>query len=146
MDVKNILGLNKKIQSEYNRGVASMPENKNLINALTDRLIEVLSQRVEKEVPQNGKFSPISVSYTIPDTQNKAKVAIEYDALEPKNTRRLSISSFRMGSDRLFTTYILKGTKQEILDYISKPEFHSEVIQKAKHLSAKVDDYYLENF
>ncbi len=131
-------GTNKKVE-----GMQNKPE---AINELTNKLRDILSQRAEREVPQNGKFSPVSVSFTVPDTQNKAKVAIEPDFINPKNSRRLSVASYRIGSDRLISSYIFKGTKQEIIDYLHNSESQDRIIKIIKHLSDSVDEYYRENF
>ncbi len=125
---------------------SDMQKDENIMDEIANRMCEVLSQRAEREVPQNGKFSKISVSCAIPETQNKARVIIEHDPIEPKNLRRLSVASFRMGSDRLVSSYILKGTKQEIIDYINSPVCAQKVSQLASQLSDSVDKYYNENF
>ena len=141
----NKVNHNRFFSGEYNE--KSKMQNKNsTIGELTDKLCEILYERAELEVPKNGKFSQVSVSYTIPDTQNKAKVAIISDPINPSNLRRVSVNSFRIGSDRMISTYIFKGTKQEVLDYISSPECKSQIIETALKLSDSVDKYYLENY
>ncbi len=117
-------------------------KNQDKMEILMNRLCEVLSERTENEVPENGKFSPISVSFSIPQTNNKAKAIVEYDALAPKNLRRLSIASHHANSDRLISTYILRGTKQEIIDYINNPQNQKKLIKLADELSDSVNEYY----
>ena len=117
-------------------------ENQDKMEILMNRLCEVLSERTENEVPENGKFSPISVSFSIPQTNNKAKAIVEYDALAPKNLRRLSFASHHANSDRLISTYVLRGTKQEIIDYLNNPQDQKKLVKLAGELSDSVDEYY----
>ena len=141
----NTVNYNRFFSGKYNE--KSKMQNKNsTIGELTDKLCEILHERAELEVPRNGKFSQISVSYTIPDTQNKAKVAISSDPINPSNLRRVSVSSYRIGSDRMVSTYIFKGTKQEVLNYILTPQCQSQIVEIASKLSDSVDKYYLENY
>ena len=128
------------------KGVSKMNEKPETIDTLTNKLCEILSQRVCAEVPQNGKFSKISVTYSIPDTQNKARVSVEYDLINPKDGRRLCVSSFRNGSDRLVSSYVFKGTKQEILEYLNNSKSAEKILKTIKQLSDSVDNYYIENF
>lgn len=123
-----------------------MPTEENELNILTSKMREVLLQRIEKELPKNGKFAPISVSYTMPETQNKIKIIAEYDPIEPKEQRRLLLSSYRLGSDRMVSSYILKGTKKELMDYIKQDESQNKIIKIADELSKSVDEYYSENY
>ena len=123
-----------------------MPIEENELNILTSKMREVLLQRIEKELPENGKFAPISVSYTMPETQNKIKIIAEYDPIEPKEQRRLLLSSYRLGSDRMVSSYILKGTKKELMDYIKQDESQNKIIKIADELSKSVDEYYSENY
>lgn len=117
-------------------------KNQDKMEILMNRLCEVLSERTENEVPENGKFAPISVSFSIPQTNNKAKAIVEYDALAPKNLRRLSIASHHVNSDRLISTYVLRGTKQEIIDYLNNPQNQKKLVKLAGELSDSVDEYY----
>ena len=123
-----------------------MPIEENELNILTSKMREVLLQRIEKELPENGKFAPISVSYTMPETQNKIKIIAEYDPIEPKEQRRLLLSSYRLGSDRMVSSYILKGTKKELMDYIKQDESQNKIIKIADELSKSVNEYYSENY
>lgn len=115
-------------------------DGKNQMDFLTQRALEIFSQRVQNEVPENGKFSNLSVSWGIPDTQNKATVLVEADEINPKDLRRVLVASRRDGSDRLVTSYIFKGTKKEVLEFIQKEDTKEKVKETAFELSKKVDD------
>ncbi len=138
---KNSNNYNTNFNGINNNGVDTA-EKQDKMEILMRRLCEVLSKRTENEVPENGKFSPISVSFSIPQTNNKAKAIVEYDALAPKNLRRLSIASHHANSDRLISTYILRGTKQEIIDYLNNPQNQKKLIKLAGELSDSVNEYY----
>ncbi len=109
---------------------------------LTKNLFNAMNLRVEREVPENGKFMPIAVSYKIPESQNIASCTIKYDPLNPKELRRLFYEVQRNGTDRTISEHILKGTKKEILEYLKKEERQTEFINSIKELSKETDDYY----
>ena len=138
---KNSNNYNTNSNGINNNGVDTA-EKQDKMEILMRRLCEVLSKRTENEVPENGKFSPISVSFSIPQTNNKAKAIVEYDALAPKNLRRLSIASHHANSDRLVTTYVAKGTKQDIIDYLKNHENQERLVKLANELSDSVNEYY----
>ena len=47
-------------------------------------------------------------------------------------------------SDRLTMNYILKGTKQEVIDYLNNSDSKNEIRKLIEYLSKKTDDYYSE--
>lgn len=114
------------------------------LNNVVDKVRQVAAERSEREVPENGKFSAISISFDVPTTNNEAKVIISHDEIEPKNLRRIAIGVHRNGSDRLTSSYILKGTKKEILEYLKNPESQDKIVKVAGQLSDGVDKYYSE--
>lgn len=111
---------------------------------LADKASKVMAERIENEVPENGKFTKLSVSWDIPKTLNKAILAVEADALEPKNSRRLAVGAYRKGSDNIRLGYISKGTKKEILEYIKNSDNKEKIIETAYQLSDSVDEHYSE--
>ncbi len=125
-------------------GTTNVQDNKDKMDYFVNKTREVLAERAEMEVPENGKFSSVSASFKIPDTQNKARIIISHDELEPKNLRRLSVGVHHINSDRLTSNYILKGTKKEILDYLKDQKSQDELIGIIGHLSESVDKYYSE--
>lgn len=114
------------------------------LNNIVDKVRQAVYERAEMEVPENGKFGGISVSFDVPTTDNEAKVIICHDEIDPKNLRRVAIGVHRNGSDRLNSSYILKGTKKEILEYFKNPESQSKIVKVAGQLSDSVDKYYSE--
>ena len=134
----SFMGINKET------GNSNMQQNEADMNYFMNKTMELISQRAEKEVPENGKFAPIAVSFQIPETNNKAKVIVAYDEINPKDFRRLAVGVQHKNSDRLTMNYILKGTKQEAIDYLNNSDSKNEIRKLIEYLSKKTDDYYSE--
>ncbi len=111
-------------------------------NLLIEKSRDILYQRAEREVPENGKFRKIFVAFDIPQTQNEALITIEHDAIDPKTNRRLSVGVHRQNSDRITSNYIFKGPKKEVLDYLKNNDNQNELYKIVTDLSKSVDDYY----
>ncbi len=124
------------------KGQAKVSEKESTTDILISKSREYLAQRAEREVPENGMFTRLFVAFDIPETQNEAIIAIEHDEKEPKTQRRLSIGVHNQYSDRMFSNYVLKGTKQEIIDYLNNKENQESIKTTVSSLSSKVDDYY----
>lgn len=119
-----------------------MLSNDEKTNLLIEKSRDILYQRAEREVPENGKFIRVFVAFDIPETQNEALMIVEPDAIDPKINRRFSIGVHRQNSDRLTSNYIFKGSKKEILDYLKNNDNQSELYKIVTDLSKSVDDYY----
>lgn len=124
------------------KGQQRVSKNESTTDLLITKSREYLAQRAEREVPENGAFTRIFVAYDIPDSQNEAVIAIEHDEKEPKTQRRLSIGVHNQHSDRLFSNYVLKGTKEEILNFLNNKENQETIKTTISNLSAKTDEYY----
>ena len=112
------------------------------MNILVPKTKEVLVETAEKQVPENGLFRKVFVSFAVPDTDNKALLGIEYDETEPKTQRRLFVGVHHNNSDRLTRNYLLKGTKTEILEYLKDDSNQQNIIDSVNTLSKKTDEYY----
>ncbi|MBQ4077830.1 hypothetical protein IJD15_01445 [bacterium] len=112
------------------------------MNILVPKTKEVLAETAEKQVPENGLFRKVFVSFSVPDTDNKALLGIEYDEAEPKTQRRLFVGVHHNNSDRLTQNYLLKGTKAEILEYLKDNSNQQSIIDSVNNLSKKTDEYY----
>ena len=128
--------------SGINKGNLEMLSKDEKMQILIPKCSEVLTQRAEKEVPENGKFRKIFVAFDIPDTKNEALITIEADAKDYKNQRRVSIGVHHQNSDRVVSNYMFKGTKQEIIDYLKDSKNFPEFTQTVNELSTAIDDYY----
>lgn len=128
--------------SGINKGNLEMLSKDEKMQILIPKCSDVLVQRAEKEVPENGKFRKIFVAFDIPETTNEALITIEADAKDYKNQRRVSIGVHHQNSDRVISNYMFKGTKQEIIEYLKDNNNFPEFTQIVNELSTAVDDYY----
>ena len=141
----NNINNNHQYQSKYqglSKGKIAMLSKEEKMQILIPKGTDFLMQRIEKEVPENGKFKKLSVSFDIPDTQNKAQFIVEADGKDFKDQRRVSIGVHHKNSDRVISNYMFKGTKQEVLAYLNNPENFEDFTKTVNELSTAVDDYY----
>ncbi|MCD7740426.1 MAG: hypothetical protein LUH11_03660 [Candidatus Gastranaerophilales bacterium] len=139
-----------KINNQYHTSFSGINKDKRTLMLSKEEqmpiLIEkgagVLNEKAQLQVPENGKFNRIFVAFNIPETPNEAVFTIEHDELNPKNSRRLSIGVHHNNMDRLFSNYVLKGTKQEILDYLKNKDNYKDILEIVNNLSEKTDEYY----
>ena len=144
MDIKNngiynnsFLGVNKG-----NDKMTLTPSEENFKKVVVPKVHEFFSDMVEKQVPENGLFRKITLSFEVPDTNNVGVYSIEYDHKNPKVQRYLTLGVHHKNSDRLVSNIVLKGTKQDILDYIKNSENQTKTIEMSRELSDKVDEFY----
>lgn len=139
MNISNFGLYNTSFKGVENRSNMNK-EDMSKMDFLTDRATELFLGRIENEVPENGKFSNLSVFWNIPNTQNHGIVFIEADELNPKDSRRIGVASRRrQGSDRLVTSYIFKGTKKEAIEFVKSDEAKQKIKKTAFELSDKID-------
>lgn len=112
------------------------------MNILVPKTKEVLAETSEMQVPENGLFRKVFVSFAVPDTNNEAIFGIEYDENEPKTQRRLFVGVHHENRDALIKNYILKGTKAQILEYLKDNSNQQDLINTVNTLSARADEYY----
>lgn len=144
MYISGILPYSPQFKGTNRKEPTKVQSNEEKLQLLVGRACEVMAGRVENEVPENGKFAPLSVSWNLPGSLNRAMLAVEADALNPKDSRRLSVGVTRAGSDKVRQGYILKGTKKEILEFVKDPKNQEEIIKTARQLSDSTDEYYSE--
>ncbi|MCD7780279.1 MAG: hypothetical protein LUH05_06360 [Candidatus Gastranaerophilales bacterium] len=138
-----------KINNQYQASFAGINKDNPIMLSKEEQMpllikkgAEILNQNAERQVPENGKFNRVFVAFDIPETQNEAIISIEHDELNPKESRRLSVGVHHNNKDRLFSNYILKGTKKEILSYLNNTDNHKEILDSVNNLSQKTDEYY----
>jgi len=127
-----------------NKEETKLDSNKDKMSFLTESACKHMSHRIEMEMPENGKFAQFSISWNMPDGISKAMIAVQPDAVDFKDKRRLSVGVFRKGSDYVRSSFLLKGTKKEILDYVKNPENKEGIIKTAYQLLDSVDKHYSE--
>ena len=130
------------IFNQVQKGKPKVYSDKEKTDILVSKSRQILAQKTEKEVPENGQFRKIFVAFDVPNTQNEAVLSIEHDLKNPKIQRRLFIGVHHQNRDRLFSNMLLRGTKQEIIDYLNSEDNQELVKTLTAHLSDKVDEYY----
>ena len=113
-----------------------------IIKILVNNTTRFAALLTEKEVPRNGKFSPVSFSFNINETSNVGRFCTEYSAKNPEIERYLSLGVRHKNSDRLTSVYLTKGTKEEIISYLKDENNRPEIEKILAELSKKTDDYF----
>ena len=142
MNINNNFSLYTNFCSNTTRSKSTQDMDESALNThqFLDKCCNRLLER-EREVPENGKFKPLSIAFDIPQTRNEASLKIDYDASNPKDGRILKLGVRRNGTSRLVSNHILYGTKKEIMDYLKKPDI-DELEKYVQELSQSVDEYY----
>lgn len=106
---------------------------------LCRRAVEIMVERIEKELPKKGTFGNISVSFTIPETVKKASLIVEDDALNG-DLRRVSAAIRLRGGDDMIQTYFFRGTNEEIITFLQRKAAISELKDVWDALSLRADE------
>jgi len=107
---------------------------------LAGRSAELLIQRIHNEVPQSGNFRNISVSFIIPETQNRAVLLIEHSLTGTSDQRRLLVGALREGTDSLRFNYLMRDTNENIVKYLERENIVEQLIPYYKMHAAKLDE------
>lgn len=83
-------------------------------------------------------FVPCSVSCDFPGTKNKAYLRVILDESD-KAICRLTASAVRKGSDMCVMNYLLKGTRQEMKEWLGVGAHVEELTGYIVHLSESLD-------
>lgn len=110
------------------------------IRFLAGRAAELLIQRIHNEVPQRGDFRNISVSFIIPETQNRAVLLVEHSLTGIPEQRRLLIGALRDGTDRLRSNYLIHDTNENIMKYLERDDIVDVLIPYYKMHSDKLNE------
>lgn len=111
------------------------------IKLLLTESSEMMTERIQKEVPPRGKFTGMSVSFLLKGTENIAFLLYIYDVLGDGSTRRLSLGVRRVDSAYKITTPIFKGTNEETLEFLKfSDEQIDEFTERILELSDDADE------
>ena len=124
------------------KGKSNLPssENKKTTQDYIKMAISDLVKDAERMVPENGKYTPLSAYIEITGKYNTARVAIEHDPLNPKTQRVLNIGVCKNGTDKIYSRYLISGTKKEIISYLNSENTPDEIYKHIMGLSDKVDN------
>jgi len=138
--------IDKNFDNNLNK---QMPQGEKKPLSLEERLDKLFAKckeafvsELDRRLPQNGTFAQIGTALKIPGTNNVAILIISADSEDPKEKRNLQVGVKHQNSDRLISNYILNGTKQEIIDYLSNKKNDEEIKFLIKTLSKETDRYY----
>ena len=112
---------------------------KRKMDKLIRKSVEVVIGYIRNDVPQQGSFERVGIRYHHPGNKFMGMLCVEAD-LKQAESRRLVASMFRKGEDRLVSNFLMKGTNQEILDYLGAEKTISELIGVFEHLKEKVEN------
>lgn len=110
------------------------------IRFLAGRAAEVMIQRIHNEVPQSGDFRNVSISFIIPETQNRAVLLIEHSLTGTPDQRRLLIGALRDGTDRLRSNYLMRDTNENIIKYLERDDIVEQLFPYYKMHSDKLNE------
>lgn len=105
---------------------------------LISKCLEVLRDQMDAHMNESV-FVPCSVSCDFPGTKNKAFLRVIPDESD-KAICRLTASAVRKGSDMCVMNYLLKGTRQEMKEWLSVDAHVEELIGYLIHLSEALDE------
>ena len=89
-----------------------------------------------------NKFRKLFIAFDVPDSRHEALISISHDEIEPKNLRRVAVEVHHSNSDKFYTQYLFKGTKKEVMDFISNSDNKQEMLEIVENLSKKIDEDY----
>lgn len=108
------------------------------MNLLIHAIAEALAENIRKRVPVQGSFEKIAVRYRYPETEVRGLLMVEEDLLQQDN-RRLTAAMFFLEDDRMISNYLMKGSNQEILDYLHSENGIHKMIETYEHLKTKLE-------
>lgn len=143
MKMPNADGLIPELDEALTNTSQSMESEKSLENKFyyfVTKTISIMVDRIDNEVPQSGKFTPVSVSFSIPLTDNKGCAIVEPSLTGTAKQRRLKICVFRNGSNRTYSTYLCHDTNEKIKEYLRSDGMVDTLIKTFQSLSESVDN------
>ena len=108
---------------------------------LISKVNELMIKRIIEEVPESGKFGNITVSYNIPDTQNRGLLMVE-PSLTVDDFRRLSVCVVRNETDRVYQNYVIHGSNSDLIEYLSDEKGVDKLKDIYIRLSQSADEFW----
>ena len=128
----------KSNNTKKNEGIKDIEKFRFLVG----RVNELMSEHIAEKVPQRGSFSPFSIFFNIPCTQNEGRLVLEHSLTGEDNLRRLRVAAYRKDTDRVYSNYILNCTNSEIIQYLSDADNVDVLVKHYSSLSDSVDEYW----
>ena len=123
------------MQKQENKNEMSAKENSS--NKRMAQFLKAVAVWIENQIPEAGTFAKQAIC-EIPQKMGGEfsrmhtdmiglQIAPDLDAAE--NARRLIAYVRFPGTDRQMSNYIFKGTNQEMMEYLTRPETCSEILE-----------------
>lgn len=118
-----------------------MLSNKQKLDILIPKGLRLLAERTEKEVPDSGRFTPISVSFDYPGSNYAAYLRVEPSARGDGTERCLRSFMKESGSDKAVSHYLYTGTKKQLLTWLKDKSREKELRKSYAELKESVDNF-----
>ncbi len=114
------------------------------LELLMGKALDYLLQWLETQTPDSGHFKRSPVLFDIPGTRNVAFLEVQHHTTAPPAERSASVGVLRDGTDRMYSNFLMRGTKAEILEYLRAGERKAMLESSVMRLSRNVDKYWRE--
>lgn len=134
--------LKKAVSTETSGGATKPDADMEKLEDLIRRMVQKMLERIREEVPESGVFQKRSVTLLTryagrgftDGTVRELGIIIEPDEKVETRKRMLAAASIP-GWSYARMAYFVEGTNQELMEYLSRPEFYEEI----KQLLLKLD-------
>ena len=105
-------------------------------SALIKKGLNIFRDMVAEQLPEQGPAERIFVAFDYPGTEYEAFLAVEDDSLNLSgHGRRVRILMRPGSSSRVMSSYIWKGTKRELLQWLDQEERQGELEKLFQNLA-----------
>jgi len=141
MQISNYYGYTRP-SFQAKRDMKMTEKDTNFKDNVMPKVCEVLNGMAEREVPESGPFRRVLVAFDVPNSKtNEGFIDIIHSKGNPTE-RILSTNVHHKNSDRVFSNFIMKGSKKEVLEHLNNPANQGEFIESIMELSKKTDEFY----
>lgn len=107
-------------------------------------MIDMILRKAESKLPEKGEFPPFGVQFQLPvmSTKNMVMLMIEMIIRSESDGRVLRTMSVREGTDRLYNHFLLRGSSEDILEYLKDKKNLPVIYESLQELSDSIDKYW----
>ncbi len=118
---------------------AKMQDKELSLSDVEKSTVEKLLKRAEREVCEWGNFSDVIEEFKNPNDGQSYKIFITPSPNKEKpDTRVLQLAAEVPNTDRMFSVDIKRGTKKDILNYLSESKNLGEILGYTNMLSERL--------
>lgn len=122
----------------FSQGEVKAPKS---FDDIQKEAVDKLKTRAQREVCEWGNFSDVIEEYENPKNKNTYTIYITpCPNPEKPKTRLLEMGLQIPGTGRMFSTGILRGTKEEILDFLNDEKNMAQISGYAKMLAKRLNE------